>query len=148
MLNELSHARSQLIMNNKKVEMLAPVRPPIQIPPASIGRPVVSPDGSSYFVGQRMISGNLVVNLLPTSPTAVEWIAIYSRIQKEQAIVDWDGIYGDPLLGDSTKLRGGKLMVSPRAIIPDVNQVFIFYFALIQPNVDGVNLHPPILANN
>ena len=93
-LNELSHARSTLIMNGERIQALSDVQPPIKFDPHVIGEGMTGQDGASYFFSKPVFASMVTVSLLPTSESGLRWQREYGRIQQMGEKIDYMGTYG------------------------------------------------------
>ena len=139
---ETSHRRTILIINGNRVTALADDDPPVMFEKIPLTEVKWGPDGTMYVHGTARKGGPVTIKVFPTSKFAQDCLRYHARIQADE-VLDFEGSYGDPTLGFSCLLRGGKMTECPPAIVPNQTFEVDFVFEEIIPSADGSTVAPP-----
>ena len=141
MPNVLSHQHSRLTLNSHRVEGLALEDVPVEMPSIVLYDIVRGKDGTMYANGTGAKGGPVMVRLLPSSRSALQFLKWHSQIQ-DGAVIEFNGSWEDSENGYSTTLRGGYMTEAPSGLHPGQNAEFTFEFEEVIPDVDGARFDP------
>ena len=141
MPNELSHRQCELILNAHRFTGFSDDDPPVDFPAIDLTKIQYGQDGTLYATDTGRQGGEMMVKLAPSSPSA-QRIARWFRERQQGARRTFSGTYGDPGLGYSLTLEGGKLVSAPPIVVPGQTYEAKFSFERLIPQMDGAQFDP------
>ena len=147
MAQMISNRSARLIINGETVSGLSKDDPPVELPLINLVDEDYGNDGTLLAYGTAMRGGPVKVKLQPTSPQVKSWMRLHAQIQAG-AIVNFNGVYGDPRLGFDTLLRGGFLKEARPGVSPKQDAEFTFIFEETVPQFDNAKFSPSFAEAN
>lgn len=139
MASYLSQRHIRLIINSYVFESYGN-DDPVQFPDIDMMEVIQGRDGAISATDTAMLGGEVVVSLLPTSPSIRRCMQWYNEWRRTGA-AELEGSYTNTIIGYSAQLKGGYMKRARPMVQPGVIYTVTFHFEELIPDFAGATFN-------
>ena len=128
-----SNTSTVLALNGVRIEGFSNDDPPVEFPDIQLVEEMFGRDGHMYVMGTGLRGGDVVIKLLPTSPSIPAFMDRHAMMQLGRDPGFYYGEYSDRNLGFSTYMYGGYIKQCPPAVSPGKTFEVTLVFQELRP---------------